>query len=36
MEVEFDTLLSEFEGRQDEIIPILHKIQGTYHYIPPA
>jgi len=36
MEVELDTLLSEFEGRQDEIIPILHKVQDTYHYIPSA
>jgi NADH-quinone oxidoreductase subunit F len=34
MEVKFDTILSEFEGRKDEIIPILHKIQGTYHCIP--
>lgn len=33
MEVEFDTLLSEFEGRQDEIIPILHKAQGVYRHI---
>ena len=34
MEEELQVILSEFDGKQDEIIPILQKVQDTYSYLP--
>ncbi|MFN2234762.1 MAG: NAD(P)H-dependent oxidoreductase subunit E [Anaerolineales bacterium] len=34
MEEALETIFSGFQGRQDEIIPILWKIQETYRYLP--
>jgi NADH-quinone oxidoreductase subunit E len=34
MEAELQAILSEFDGKQDEIIPILQKVQDTYSYLP--
>ena len=32
--VAIETIFSEFEGKQEEIIPILQKVQETYSYLP--
>jgi NADH-quinone oxidoreductase subunit E len=34
MEAELKAILSEFDGKQDEIIPILQRVQDTYSYLP--
>jgi NADH-quinone oxidoreductase subunit F len=34
MEKTLETIFSGFHGRQDEIIPILQKVQETYRYLP--
>ncbi|MBC8330621.1 MAG: NADH-quinone oxidoreductase subunit NuoE [Anaerolineae bacterium] len=34
MEESLQTILSAYEGKQEEIIPILQKVQETYSYIP--
>ena len=34
MEEELQAILSEFDGKQEEIIPILQKVQNTYSYLP--
>lgn len=34
MEESLQMILSEFDGRQEEIIPILQKVQDTYSYLP--
>ena len=33
-EVAIETIFSEFQGKQEEIIPILQKIQQIYSYLP--
>ena len=33
-EVALETIFSEFQGKQEEIIPILQKVQETYSYLP--
>jgi len=35
-EVALETIFSDFQGTQEEIIPILHKVQGTYRSISPV
>lgn len=34
MEEKLQVIFSEFEGKQEEIIPILQKVQETYSYLP--
>ena len=34
MEEELQAILSEFDGKQEEIIPILQKVQNAYSYLP--
>lgn len=34
MEASLQTILSEFDGKEEEIIPILQKVQSTYSYLP--
>ena len=34
MEEDLQVILSEFDGKQEEIIPILQKVQDTYSYLP--
>jgi NADH-quinone oxidoreductase subunit E len=34
MEEELQVILSEFDGKQEEIIPILQKVQDVYTYLP--
>jgi len=34
MEEALQEILSEFEGKREEIIPILQKVQDTYSYLP--
>ncbi len=34
MEEDLQVILSEFDGKQEEIIPILQKVQGAYTYLP--
>ena len=34
MEEELQGILSEFDGKKEEIIPILQKVQGAYTYLP--
>ena len=34
MEETLQTILSEFQGKQEEIIPILQKVQEAYTYLP--
>ena len=34
MEEALQSILSEFEGKQEEIIPLLQKVQDTYSYLP--
>jgi NADH:ubiquinone oxidoreductase subunit E len=34
MEDDLQVILSEFDGKQEEIIPILQKVQGAYTYLP--
>ncbi len=34
MEEAFQMILSEFDGKREEIIPILQKVQDTYSYLP--
>jgi NADH-quinone oxidoreductase subunit E len=34
MEETLQTILSQFDGRQEEIIPILQKVQEAYTYLP--
>ena len=34
MEPELQTIFSQFEGRRDEIIPILQKVQENYTFLP--
>jgi NADH-quinone oxidoreductase subunit E len=34
MEEELQVILSEFDGKQEEIIPILQKVQDAYTYLP--
>ena len=34
MEEELQAILSGFDGKQEEIIPILQKVQDTYSYLP--
>ncbi len=34
MEPELHTIFSHFEGKREEIIPILQKVQNTYSYLP--
>ncbi len=34
MEEELQVILSEFDGKQEEIIPILQKVQDAYSYLP--
>lgn len=34
MEETLQTILSEFDGKQEEIIPILQKVQNAYTYLP--
>jgi NADH-quinone oxidoreductase subunit E len=34
MEEALQVILSEFDGKQEEIIPILQKVQDTYSYLP--
>jgi NADH-quinone oxidoreductase subunit E len=34
MEEALQRILSEFDGKQEEIIPILQKVQDTYSYLP--
>jgi len=34
LEESLQMILSEFDGRQEEIIPILQKVQDTYSYLP--
>lgn len=33
-EVAIETIFTEFQGKQEEIIPILQKVQETYSYLP--
>ena len=33
-EVAIETIFAEFQGKQEEIIPILQKVQETYSYLP--
>ncbi len=33
-EVVIDTIFADFQGKQEEIIPILQKVQETYSYLP--
>ncbi len=33
-EVAISTIFSEFQGKQEEIIPILQRVQETYSYLP--
>ncbi|MBW2693176.1 MAG: NAD(P)H-dependent oxidoreductase subunit E, partial [Deltaproteobacteria bacterium] len=34
MEETLQTILSQFDGKQEEIIPILQKVQEAYTYLP--
>jgi NADH-quinone oxidoreductase subunit E len=34
MEEDLQVILSEFDGKQEEIIPILQKVQDAYTYLP--
>jgi NADH-quinone oxidoreductase subunit E len=34
MEEDLKVILSEFDGKQEEIIPILQKVQSAYSYLP--
>ena len=34
MEEELQAILSKFDGKQEEIIPILQKVQDAYSYLP--
>ena len=34
MEEELQAILSEFDGKQEELIPILQKVQHAYSYLP--
>jgi len=34
LEASLQTILSEFDGKEEEIIPILQKVQSTYSYLP--
>jgi NADH-quinone oxidoreductase subunit E len=34
MEEDLKVILSEFDGKQEEIIPILQKVQNAYSYLP--
>ena len=34
MEEDLQVILSEFDGKQEEIIPILQKVQAAYTYLP--
>jgi NADH:ubiquinone oxidoreductase subunit E len=34
MEADLQTIFSEFDGKQEEIIPILQKVQEAYTYLP--
>ena len=33
-DVAIDTIFADFQGKQEEIIPILQKVQETYSYLP--
>ena len=33
-EIALETIFSDFQGKQEEIIPILQKVQETYSYLP--
>ena len=33
-EVSIESIFAQFEGKQEEIIPILQKVQETYSYLP--
>ena len=34
MEASLQTILSEFDGKEEEIIPILQRVQAAYSYLP--
>jgi len=34
LEASLQTILSEFDGKAEEIIPILQRVQATYSYLP--
>jgi NADH:ubiquinone oxidoreductase subunit E len=34
MDEDLQVILSEFDGKKEEIIPILQKVQGAYTYLP--
>jgi NADH-quinone oxidoreductase subunit E len=35
-EISIDKIFSKFQGKQEEIIPLLQKVQDTYSYLPES